>query len=87
MPLEYPLEEPSWIPEFSEGIIDPIIPDWFAMLDLLIKPGLGFEINQKLLKKYGKRFFNLIETRLELKVIGEKGIRTALNLKKGKETQ
>jgi len=52
------------------------------MLDLLIKPGLGFEINQKLLKKYGKRFFNLIETRLELKVIGEKGIRTAR-----KETQ
>jgi len=57
------------------------------MLEVLIKPGLGFEINQKLLKKYGKRFFNLIETRLELKVIGEKGIRTALNLKKGKETQ
>lgn len=86
MPLEYPLEEPSWIPEFSEGIIDPIIPNSFAMLEPFTKP-LGFEINQKLLKKYGKRFFNLTETRLKLKVIGEKGIRTALNLKKRKETQ
>ncbi len=56
------------------------------MLEPFTKP-LGFEINQKLLKKYGKRFFNLTETRLKLKVIGEKGIRTALNLKKRKETQ
>jgi D-galactarolactone cycloisomerase len=87
LPLEYPLEEPSGIPEFSEGIIDPIIPDSFAMLEPLTKPSLGFEINQRLLKKYGKRFFNLTETRLKLKVIREKGIRTALNLKKRKKTQ
>jgi hypothetical protein len=26
MPLECPLEEPSWTPEFREGIIKPIIP-------------------------------------------------------------
>ena len=26
-PLEYPLEEPSWIPELREGIIDPILPN------------------------------------------------------------
>jgi hypothetical protein len=57
------------------------------MLEPLTKPGLGFEINERLFKKYGKRFFNLTETRLKLKVIWEKGIRTALNLKKRKETQ
>ena len=27
LPLEYPLEEPSWIPELREGIIAPIVPD------------------------------------------------------------
>lgn len=27
LPLEYPLEELSWISEFRQGIIDPIIPD------------------------------------------------------------
>ncbi len=58
-PLEYPLEEPAWVPEQREGIIDPIIPDSNGRLPPFTKPGLGFEINQRLLKKYGKRFFRM----------------------------
>jgi len=42
LPLEYPLEEPSWVPEQREGIIDPILPDKNAMLAPFTKPGLGF---------------------------------------------
>jgi D-galactarolactone cycloisomerase len=87
LPLEYPLEEPSWIPEFREGIIDPIVPDAGGMLQPFTAPGLGFEINQKLLRKYGKRFFKMTETRLKLKVVREKGLKAALDLKKRKETQ
>ncbi len=83
-PLEYPLEEPSWIPEFREGIIDPILPVE-GYLNPFAKPGLGFEINKKLLRKYGKRFFKLTETGLKMKVIREKGLKTALELKKRKE--
>ncbi len=85
LPLEYPLEEPSWIPEFREGIIAPIIPDKNAMLEPFRKPGLGFEINERLLRKYGKRFFRLTETGLKIKVIREKGLKAALDLKKRKE--
>jgi L-alanine-DL-glutamate epimerase-like enolase superfamily enzyme len=48
LPLEYPLEEPSWIPEFRKGIIDPIIPDPNGRLQPFSRPGLGFEINQNL---------------------------------------
>ena len=84
LPLEYPLEEPSWIPEFREGIIDPIIPDKDGMLPPFTRPGLGFEIRKDWLRKYGKRFFKLNETRLKLKVIREKGLKTALDLKKRK---
>lgn len=87
LPLEYPLEEPSWIPEFREGIIAPIVPDKEAMLAPFSRPGLGFEIDKQLLKKYGKCFFRLTEFRLKLKIIREKGIREALNLKKRKESQ
>lgn len=87
LPLEYPLEEPSWIPEFREGIIDPIIPDKNGILHPFLKPGLGFEINKSLLRKYGKRFFKITEFRLKLKVIREKGIKEALALKKKKEAQ
>ncbi|MCU0575712.1 MAG: mandelate racemase/muconate lactonizing enzyme family protein [Desulfobacterota bacterium] len=85
MPLEYPLEEPSWIPEFREGIIDPIMPDREGRLQPFTRPGLGFEIDEKLLKKYGKRFFKLTEFGLKLKVIREKGLKAALDIKKRKE--
>jgi len=83
--LEYPLEEPSWIPEFREGIIDPILPDENGQLPPFTRPGLGFEVNKGLLKKYGKRFFRLTESRLKLKVIREKGLKAALNIKKRKD--
>lgn len=84
LPLEYPFEPPSWIPEFREGIIDPIIPDRNAYLAPFRAPGLGFTINKKLLRKYGTRFFKLTETGLKIKVIREKGLKTALELKKRK---
>ncbi len=87
LPLEYPLEEPSWVPEFREGIIDPVIPDPNGLLAPFKRPGLGFEINDRLLKKYGKRFFKITEFGLKLKVIREKGLKEALNLKKRKEAQ
>jgi D-galactarolactone cycloisomerase len=86
LPLEYPLEEPSWIPPHREGIIAPILPDANGRLQPFTRPGLGFEIDRGLLKKYGRRFFKLTETRLKLKVIREKGLKAALALKKRKET-
>ncbi|MBI4765081.1 MAG: mandelate racemase/muconate lactonizing enzyme family protein [Deltaproteobacteria bacterium] len=87
LPLEYPLEEPSWVPEYREGIIDPILPDQNGLLPPFRRPGLGFEINDSLLRKYGKRFFRITEFGLKLKVIREKGLKEALHLKKRKETQ
>ena len=86
-PLEYPLEPPSWIPQFREGVIDPILPDENAMLQPFSKPGLGFEIDKGKLRKYGKRFFKMTETRLKIKVIREKGLKQTLALKDRKEAQ
>jgi len=86
-PLEYPLEEPSWVPAFREGIIEPIIPDRDALLQPFTKPGLGFEIDKRLLRKYGKRFFKITEASLKWKVIRQKGLKAALELKKRKEAQ
>jgi L-alanine-DL-glutamate epimerase-like enolase superfamily enzyme len=84
-PLEYPLEEPSWVPEFREGIIAPIIPDKNAMLAPFTRPGLGFEIDKKMLKKYAKRFYHQTAAGLAFKVIREKGLKAALEIKKRKE--
>lgn len=85
LPLEYPMEEPSWIPEFREGIIEPVFPDREGRIQPFTRAGLGFEIDEKLLRKYGTRFFKLTEFRLKVKVIREKGIKAALELKKRKE--
>lgn len=85
LPLEYPLEEPSWIPELREGVIAPILPGPDGLLQPFSTPGLGFEIDRRLLKKYATRFFRLTETRLKLKVIREKGFKAAVDLKKRKQ--
>ena len=84
LPLEYPLEEPSWVPEFRDGIIAPIVPDRDARLQPFMRPGLGFEVDQRLLRRYGKRFFKLTEMGLKIRVIREKGLKAALALGKRK---
>jgi len=84
-PLEYPLEEPSRIPEFREGIIDPILPDGDGMIAASRKPGLGSAIDARQLREYGTRFFKLSETGLKLGAIREKGIRAAHAIEKRKE--
>lgn len=87
LPLEYPLEEPSWVPEYREGIIEPVIPDKNGMLQPFTRPGLGFEIDKKLLRKHGKRFFKITESGLKWKVLRQKGLRDAMELKQRKEAQ
>jgi D-galactarolactone cycloisomerase len=84
-PLEYPLEEPSWIPELRDGIIAPIRPDSEGRLQPFIRPGLGFEIDEGLLRKYGRRFAKYNKFRLALKLVNEKGVRLAMKLKEEKE--
>jgi hypothetical protein len=55
------------------------------MLAPFRQPGLGFEIDKRKLRKYGTRFFKLTETGLKLKVIREKGLSAALEIKRRKE--
>ena len=41
--------------------------------------------DEKRLRKYGKRFFKITESRLKWKVIRQKGLKAALELKQRKE--
>ncbi|KAB2932390.1 MAG: mandelate racemase/muconate lactonizing enzyme family protein [Leptonema illini] len=84
LPLEYPFEPPSWVPQYRDGIIAPILPEK-GYLKPFTQPGLGFTIDQRMLRKYGKRFFKITESGLKWKVIKEKGLKTALEIKKRKE--
>jgi len=83
--LEYPYEPPGWVPEYRDGIIPPILVDSDGTLPVPQSPGLGLNIDERLLRKYGKRFYVASPLRVAVKTIREKGLKTALELKKKKE--
>lgn len=83
--LEYPYEPPGWIPEYREGILPPIEVNSDGTLDVPQEPGLGLNIDNGLLRRYGKRFYVATPLRIAVKTIREKGLKAALELKKKKE--
>lgn len=54
--FEYPIEEPSWTPEKRDGILKEIFEiDKDGYIKVPQKPGLGIEIDEDKLKKFGKK--------------------------------
>ena len=58
----------------SEGFVT--VPD---------KPGLGFEISEEALKRYGRKFFEMTPGSLAIKTIKQRGLFNALKLAKAKK--
>ncbi len=83
--LEYPYEPPGWIPRCREGVIPPIDVNPDGTIDVPQEPGLGVHLDHRALRKYGKRFHTTTPLRLAIKTIREKGLKTALEIKKKKE--
>ncbi len=86
LPLEYPFQPPGWIPEARDGVMaEPMSLTPRGTLPVPQEPGLGLRVDPGRLRRYGRRFYNLTKTRLILHTIREKGLKTALELKKIKE--
>ncbi len=84
-PLEYPYEPPGWVPEKRDGLLaEPIIADASGTIPVPDKPGLGVEIDEDQLKRYGEKFFDMSGTGLAVKTIREKGLLSALRLARKK---
>ena len=83
--LEYPYEPPGWIPRCREGVIPPIEVNPDGTVDVSQEPGLGIHIDERALRRHGHRFHVTTPFRLAIKTIREKGLKTALELKKKKE--
>jgi L-alanine-DL-glutamate epimerase-like enolase superfamily enzyme len=83
--LEYPYEPPGFVPAAREGIMPPINVNADGTIDVPQSPGLGLQVDEKLLRRYGKRFHVSTPTRVALHTIREKGLKSALALKKAKE--
>jgi hypothetical protein len=48
-------------------------------------PGLGFEIDFKALRKYGKRFFRMGPLGLKIYAVRDKGLKTALEIDRNRK--
>ena len=79
---------------FADGITDPIV-DWLRpyepiavvsdpYLELPTGPGLGIELDEDRLDKYGEKFFDITTRGIAVKTIREKGLFTALKLARKK---
>ncbi len=80
-PIEYPYEPPGWIPSVRDGILaQPFLVDKEGHVPIPDRPGLGFEIDEKALKRYGRKFFEMTPTTLALKTIRQRGLMTAVKL-------
>jgi L-alanine-DL-glutamate epimerase-like enolase superfamily enzyme len=75
--LEFPINPPSWIPEARDGTLaEPFIArDGF--IEMPKRPGLGFEVDWRALRRYGKRFFVMDRKRLVFFALRDRGLRVA----------
>jgi len=84
--LEYPYEPPGFVPAARGGIMPPITVKPDGTIDVPQSPGLGLQVDERLLRRHGTRFHVATPTRVALHAIREKGLKSALALKKAKET-
>jgi D-galactarolactone cycloisomerase len=85
-PLEYPFEPPGWVPEVRDGLLaEPIRADADGTIAVPVAPGLGIELDEGKLKRYGEKFFDMTARGIAVKTIREKGLFTALRLARRKK--
>jgi len=85
-PLEFPYEPPAWIPEYRDGMLtEPFTVDSEGFVTIPDKPGLGIEIDEDALKRYGRKFFEMTQGGLAMKTIKQRGLFSALKLAKAKK--
>ena len=83
--LEYPLSPPGWIPEVRDGILEKPFYHKNGTIDVPTSPGLGFTINQQVLRKYGRRFFVMDRKRLIWYSLRTRGIKVSKEIDRVKK--
>lgn len=84
-PLEYPINPPSWTVEKRDGILKRPFEHVKGVLHPTYAPGLGFEIDEDKLYRYGEKFFSMNKRDLTFHTIKDKGFFTALKLNRNKK--
>ncbi|WDP92196.1 MAG: mandelate racemase/muconate lactonizing enzyme family protein [Desulfobacter sp.] len=79
-PLEYPFNPPSWTVEKRDGILRHPFHHENGVYQPTHDPGLGFEIDEDALKKYGEQTFSMTKRQLTFYTIRDKGLFTAMKI-------
>ena len=82
--LEYPISPPGWTVEARDGISETPFSHDKGTLTVPDRPGLGFEIDPRALKKFGKRFFVMDRKRLAWFSIRNRGLRATLEINRNR---
>jgi D-galactarolactone cycloisomerase len=83
--IEYPYEPPGFVPAAREGIMPPIGLHADGTIEVPQEPGLGLRIDDKLLRRHGRRFHVATPLRVAVSTIREKGLKAALTLSKARK--
>lgn len=84
-PIEYPYEPPGWVPEARDGLLkEAIMIDSEGTVAVPETPGLGINLDEDKLKRYGEKFFEITTKGIAWKTIRQKGLFTALRLARKK---
>ncbi len=78
--LEYPYDPPGWVPEGRDGLL---VEPWLHRDGEIIlpeRPGLGFEIDRRALRRQGKRFYTATGRRVAVGAVLDRGLSEARRL-------
>jgi L-alanine-DL-glutamate epimerase-like enolase superfamily enzyme len=75
--LEYPLAPPGWTVEARDGILTRPFAHDRGTLQVPAAPGLGFDIDERALRRHGRRFFVMDRKRLIWFSVRTRGIRAS----------
>lgn len=75
--LEYPYNPPSWTIEGRDGILAEPFRHVNGELEIPARPGLGFDIDWRQLRRWGKRYFVMDKKRLIWFALRDRGLKVA----------
>ncbi|MGQ0536535.1 MAG: mandelate racemase/muconate lactonizing enzyme family protein [Methanobacteriota archaeon] len=82
-PLEWPHDEPGWPREVRDGILrEPLALDDKGHFEVPRAPGLGAEVDEARLKRYGTKFYDATPATIAWEFVKSKGLLEAFRYKK-----
>jgi D-galactarolactone cycloisomerase len=85
--LEYPYDPPGWIPEVRDAMLEEPFFHERGRLAVPTAPGLGFVINRRALRAYGRRFFVMDRQRLVFFSIRDRGLKASREIARAKRVR